>query len=289
MMNSLMLRGFTMGKNHFQHCATFLNSDFERLIATFPVQSELLQQIAEISGKKRIIWLSVLNSQIQEKLGTEIVDYLYQTAYQSEFFKFSSYYYQLNEILNLPKSKVKTILEIGVGKCYLQALLSLYEYELFTLDITDKYQPDYIADIRDMPLKSDSVDLVLAFQVLEHLPYEEFAKCLTELRRVTKRYLFISLPYKSNSFFLHINVKLPVFHKMIDIFSCIWGYYPDIDVAQFNARKDKENPHYWELGRKSFPKSRIINDILSAGFIVQKQFHNPHQPYHYYILCEKQT
>jgi len=47
-----------------------------------------------------------------------------------------------------------------------------------------------------LPFQDRSFDMVMSHQVLEHLPDAIFRQTLLELMRVTRRYLFISVPYR---------------------------------------------------------------------------------------------
>ena len=50
-------------------------------------------------------------------------------------------------------------------------------------------------DIADIPLADKSYDCVTCLEVIEHLPVEVYTKALTELTRVAKRYVILSVPY----------------------------------------------------------------------------------------------
>ena len=43
----------------------------------------------------------------------------------------------------------------------------------------------------------------------------------------------------------------------------------------------------WEVGRKSFPRSRFLADIESANLRILWHKHNPHHTYHLFVLAEK--
>ncbi len=87
--------------------------------------------------------------------------------------RFASYWHQINEIERL---QPKTILEIGIGSGFFRRELMFLEQppDIYSIDIAQDLQPDVVADVTRLPVKSNSVDLVVAFQVLEHLPFRLF-------------------------------------------------------------------------------------------------------------------
>lgn len=184
------------------------------------------------------------------------------------------------------------ILEVGPGQGILGGILRTFGFHADSLDLTAVTNPTYTGDIRDIPVPNKAYDLCCAFEVLEHLPYSEFPKAVSELSRCAKHYVFISLPFANSSISLQLRLRLHPnllnrfsFNKL---FCWIFPFRPkDIDQNQFKNRTDLHNPHYWEVNRKSYPKARILKDIQSHGLKVIKDFHNPRFPYHYFILCEK--
>ena len=54
------------------------------------------------------------------------------------------------------------------------------------------------ASSQHLPFLDGSFDLVLCCEVLEHLPEETFSRTLDELRRISRKYILISVPYKEN-------------------------------------------------------------------------------------------
>jgi len=133
--------------------------------------------------------------------------------------RWTSYYYQISTISNIvdglgEETKI-SILEIGIEKKITNACLAwLFEsyganVVIRTLDIDPSLKPDIIADVRCLPFNSDSFNSVLAFEVLEHLPFNDAILSLKEIKRVAKNYIILSLPHASLGFSLA--VKLPKF------------------------------------------------------------------------------
>lgn len=176
--------------------------------------------------------------------------------------KFCYYYYQiaLTQDLN-PKS----ILEIGIGNKMYYNYLKENGYNITSCDFDKQLNPDFVADIRNLPFEKNSFEVVSAFEVLEHLPFSEVPKALIELRKVTSKYCFISIPYRSATF--EITLRFPFIGKIlkkpfIDLFWRIPLRPKDISF---------EGEHYWEIGTKSYPLKRIRKLISNCGFIIEKE------------------
>ena len=68
-----------------------------------------------------------------------------------------------------------------------------------------------IDDVRKLRFPDSSFDLTMVYQVLEHLPLNDFNIALKELWRVSRGYCAISLPYHALNFAFHI--ELPLIRK----------------------------------------------------------------------------
>lgn len=91
-------------------------------------------------------------------------------------------------------------LEIGCGEGYIQALLQAPRMLATDIDFAvvesaaSRYpQAQYfVADGTQLPLQANSFDLVLAIEVLEHVPQP--LRLLREARRLSRRYAIFSVP-----------------------------------------------------------------------------------------------
>ena len=55
-----------------------------------------------------------------------------------------------------------------------------------------------LGDINQIPLEDGSYDCVTSLQVLEHIPHSTYQTALSELARVSKKYILISVPYNED-------------------------------------------------------------------------------------------
>ena len=105
--------------------------------------------------------------------------------------RFISYWHQIYEIFEFNPKKV---LEIGIGNGFASKYLKERSVNVITLDIDRRLNPDIEGSVLNIPIADESFDVVVCYELLEHLPYESFYKALSEIFRVSNSYATLSLP-----------------------------------------------------------------------------------------------
>jgi len=107
------------------------------------------------------------------------------------------------EIIKSIPSDVKSVLDVGCGNGELvNTIINDYPYRFKRvggLDISCealKYvkSEKYLGDVTQLPFNTLSFDLVISSEVLEHLPYHDLKKGISEIQRVSKKYIIITVP-----------------------------------------------------------------------------------------------
>lgn len=195
----------------------------------------------------------------------------YSFAQYSHKDRWNSYFNQLNETLAL---KPSSVLEIGVGdKVFGSFLKNNTSVEYTSVDVAEDLEPDIVGSVISLPFKENSFDVVCAFEVLEHLPYEDFDKAVSEISRVTSRYAAISLPHFGPR--LQLFIKLPLISEV----RLSWKI-PYHQEHEFNGE------HYWEIGKKGYSLWRIKKD-LGKYFKIIKDFVPFENQYHHFFVLER--
>lgn len=165
---------------------------------------------------------------------------------------------QANEVFKCCPNGGK-VLEIGPGPGYTAWLLKLWKYDVTMLDLDPETKPDIVGDVTSLPLEDNLFDCVLAAEVLEHLPFEEFAVALSELARVSRKYVIITLPAKLAG--LSILLNLPYLKPI------------GISIGLPYIRKHKfDGEHYWEMSKIGYSKRRIRHHIRRSGLDIIREF-----------------
>ena len=185
--------------------------------------------------------------------------------------RWASYWYQIKEILDL---NLKKVLVIGKGNGLVSEYLKLAGIKILTLDIDETLKPDVIASVIKMPFSDNEFDAVLCAQVLEHLPYEDFFKAISEIKRVAKIGAIISLPHFGPA--IRFLFKLPFFPEI--------KFMIKLPYPKVHKFKDE---HYWEIGKRGYPAGKIKKDIMKSGLAIEKNYVIFENPLHHFFVLKK--
>jgi ubiquinone/menaquinone biosynthesis C-methylase UbiE len=96
-------------------------------------------------------------------------------------------WHQIDEVMSL---QPKSLLEVGPGPGLLKAILEHFKRSQWKQWILImKLKPNYVASADDLPFDDNTYDCVCAFQMLEHLPYNQSLIAFEEMVRVAKKIL----------------------------------------------------------------------------------------------------
>jgi len=180
----------------------------------------------------------------------------YNEGWYDSKLRFCSYWHQINEIMQV---KHNNVLEIGIGNKFLSRYLRGKGIKIVTLDIELGLAPDITASIFKLPFKDSHFDVIACYEILEHLPYEDFSQALSEVYRVSNSYCIISVPDIERAY--RFNLQLP---KIKEI-KKLWI------LPRLKKPANKiEGGHFWEIGIEGFALKRIVTDIENRGFTIKK-------------------
>ncbi len=188
--------------------------------------------------------------------------------------RFVSYWYQITKAYEFCN---KSLLEIGIGTSFVSNYLRNIGLEVITIDIDIDLKPDIVAGIQNLPIRSFSFDIILCCQVLEHIPFRYFKPVITELYRISKKYIIISLPNRMHFFCLNLRLY-PIFQKQFKL-----------TLPSYILPKHRfDGEHYWEIGKKGYPLSKIKSIFRSQSLRLLQEFRNPEKPLHHFFLLQKE-
>jgi len=201
---------------------------------------------------------------------------VYTTITSDDLGAFKSYFYQIKFIT---ESNPKNVLEVGIGNKTLNNYLKQHKLPVTSCDFDETLKPDVVADVRNLPFKDNEFDVVCAFQMIEHIPWEDVPQALSELGRVSKGRVIISIPFTAVT--IEGIIKSSIFKRLFGT----WTFRFLINL-EFITRKWKyNNVHYWEMGKKNYPRKKVRNLFRQYFDIIKEE--KVELSYQYFFVLKK--
>ena len=209
---------------------------------------------------------------LRRKLVSVVPNHYFSVSYNSKG-RFCSYWHQIDEIISL---KPSSVLEIGIGNKFVSNYLKEYGVNVVTFDIDIRLNPNIVGSVLFLPFAENSFDVIVCYEVLEHIPYKYFRKALFEIYRVVNSKVVISLPDIERCYKIHFK-----FLKRVEVKKYI-------EVPRRNKPIHKfDGEHYWEIGKQGYSLNRICQEIVESGFRIKRTYRVFENTYHRFFVLEK--
>lgn len=198
---------------------------------------------------------------------------------------------QAEVILSL--NDCNSVLEIGCLRGVLSAILRHFKIDVETIDIEENpfiNEPTYLGDFEEINIQEikKRYDLVCAFQVLEHNSFEKFPYFLNKLKSLSKKYIYISLPYEGAYMSFEILTTIPYLRRIFSlIFQILKFHFPRPIFLRKNFKQSKKPSyfHQFEIGGKiSIKEIESVANNMGLKTIISE--HNKYFPRHYFFLFQ---
>ena len=130
-------------------------------------------------------------------------------------------------------------------------------------------------------VKDSKYDVVMACEVLEHIPWDDVDSVLSEMYRVCKSHCVVSIPQYGWSF--NINFVIPFLDRITKRKSLNIGRF----LHRFYSNPNFDGQHYWEVGAKDY-SLKGFRLLLKRYFDIEREFEVELNRFHrFYILKKK--
>jgi len=201
-------------------------------------------------------------------------DHNYRGEYDN-LVRFASYFCQIDLVRSLSP---RSVLEVGIGSRTVSNYLRQQGFEVTTCDIDASRQPDHVADVRSLPFADGSYDLVMACEVLEHIPWQDVDAATAQLARVSRRHVLISLPYLS--LYFEAALRFPLARAVSK--TRVWDIC--LRLPWFFRRCSPS--HCWEIGMKGYPL-RKVRTLLRRHLNIRREVRPVLNPKQHFFVLEK--
>jgi len=211
---------------------------------------------------------------ISQSFAVQVPTGHYRPAEYDELHRWVSYWYQIQSVL---RTRAHSVLEIGVGSGVLSSYLRTRAgLEVTTCDFDDSLNPDLVVDVRqlDAVVAAGSFDTVVAFQVLEHLPFQDFVPALRQLGRASRSSVILSLPHYGWNW-----------QGRLRLWKWNWAFSRRISKC---PEWGFDGEHHWEIGTSGH-SLRQVRTAVSEVLDIERNYFCPDYSYHYFFECQKRS
>ena len=199
------------------------------------------------------------------QFGLNYEDYLKKL----DFLDWYRYFFILKEVI---KFKPKNILEIRAGSEVIKNCLRKFVKDYQVMDINSKLNPDILSDLREFrPELKEKFDCVICAEVLEHMPFEDLEKNLTNIYNylIGEGKAMITIPHRR----ARVMIITPLsYQKPLIVTLPSWlKSSPKSFYQQFIKKRIWIDPHHcWEIGDGKLKKRDVESVIKKIGFSIDK-------------------
>lgn len=187
--------------------------------------------------------------------------------------RFCSYWHQIQESVSLKPEKM---LEIGIGNGFVSKYLKERGLNIVTLDIDRRLKPDILGTILDLPFADESFDVVACYELVEHLPFGDLTKALSEIFRVSNSFALLSTPDFSRVY--HVHVEVPFIGEIKRLIPL---------PALRKPTHHFDGQHYWVIGKAGYSLKRVMMEMQNVGFQIVRTYRVFENYQHRFFILRK--
>lgn len=180
------------------------------------------------------------------------------------------FYWHQHKLMQEHLNKNFRIAEIGVGSKFTYNYLQTKGYNIKSIDIDENKNPDILGNIVTCSPDIIEFETIIAFNIFEHIPYNEFLATIEKFKNKKVKQLFIGLP---------INRK-----TIIDFKLRVGRYFNKQFSITIPKRKITTENHHWELGYKNYTTEKLYSDLSNIGYRMENHFNFKLQSFFYFYL-----
>jgi SAM-dependent methyltransferase len=183
---------------------------------------------------------------------------------QMDFINWIRFFFLLKQII---ADRPDRVLEVGVGGGFLRDSAERFVGSYEVLDINDRLDPDHLGDVREeIPGLSGSFDKIVAADVLEHVPFEDLGRVLSNMHMYLKKSgkLLVTIPHRRSNFMYMTPRNIPTFLSVPTGFLSPGAFY-----RRFIKRKIWIDPDQaWEIGDGNVKVRDVERKMVDSGFSI---------------------
>lgn len=194
-----------------------------------------------------------------------------------------TYWHQVNEIL---AKRPDRVLEVGIGNGIVTSILKCYGINTITADINESLHPDVVVSITELDSRftEGEVPFVLCARVLQHLPFSEFGRALSQLHYITGEYVLLTLPVETMRLYLRFRVTG---RKPVTLSIPFPLTVKRVLQRMLKITEDSKTQNFWKVNQRRELSMSAVSRIIQNYFRVEKAYQIPEDMSHVLFVLRK--
>ncbi len=153
-------------------------------------------------------------------------------------------------------------------------MLERLGYEVTTYDVNENLHPSRVVDISAEEIPEEDIKrygCVICAEVLEHIPFEKFTKCISNIEKTCTGKVILTVP----DAFVKKQMQLTFGGRTLH--SKIFRLY---------VRKSIADIHFWELNYQKEYKYENVRRLIGEKLKIIREGDIRNNLYHHYYICD---
>jgi hypothetical protein len=189
-------------------------------------------------------------------------------------------YWLQQKLLESELNENDTILEIGKGTGFCSNYLKSKGYKVTTFDIDGNKNPDIVGNFVDYEFP-EKYDHVIAFEVLEHIPFNDLGKVFKRIKSCIQKSLIISIPEGSITLLL-VDIRVPIIKHVRFGIRVQQRFLPSF------LRLKLPKYHHWELNYNNECSLNNLRVLFNQeGLKIEKHIRSHFNNHNFFIIKQR--
>jgi len=196
--------------------------------------------------------------------------------------RFNTYWFQINEVLNL---EPRSVAEIGVGTGVVKYLVEGFGVPVTSIDINENLKPDVVSPITSAAeaLNGQTFDVVLCSRVFHHIPFGDVESALENIWRLSAKHAVLVLA--AEDFRVYTAVRLT--SKREKFFSIPIPLFIKRMVLKATKASSAYYYNIWKINSSNVTRKANVDALIENRFSILKSYPVPKNHGHVIYVLEK--
>lgn len=171
-------------------------------------------------------------------------------------------YWKQQKVMSKYLNPNSSLVEMGVGSGFCANYLRSKGHKIRTIDIDASKKPDVVCNLKNW-IPDFQYDGFLAFEIFEHVPFNDLYPSINNLSKAKVNFLYISVPFNTMNRRNIVSFEVKIANWKEKRFEFRYPF--------FGSTKIRTPAHHWELGKDGITLEKYLKIFTDNDYkIIEK-------------------